>query len=96
MLKLNFFIYIRKNLIVIYENRKDKIIEIIFNLIKYKSLIIIKFLKPKNETAPKIGIDSKKEILAASILLKFSNLAAVIAMPDLLTPESKLKFERIL
>ena len=91
MLKLNFFIYIRKNLIVIYENRKDKIIEIIFNLIKYKSLIIIKFLKPKNETAPKIGIDSKKEILAASILLKFSNLAAVIAMPDLLTPGIKAK-----
>ena len=33
-----------------------------------------------------IGIDIKNEIFAASILLKLRNLAAVIAIPDLLTP----------
>ena len=47
---------------------------------------IIKFLKPKIEIAPKIGIDSKKDIFAESTLLKCNNLAAVIAIPDLLTP----------
>ena len=46
----------------------------------------IKFLTPKKDTAPKIGIDNKKDILAASTLLKFNSLAAVIAIPDLLTP----------
>ena len=33
-----------------------------------------------------MGIDIKKEILAESTLLKLNNLAAVIAIPDLLTP----------
>ena len=31
-------------------------------------------------------MDSKKEILLASVLLKFKNLAAVIVIPALLTP----------
>ena len=43
-------------------------------------------LNPKIETAPRIGIDIKNEIFAASNLLKFNNLAAEIVIPDLLTP----------
>jgi hypothetical protein len=39
--------------------------------------------------ASKVGIDIKKEILADSILLKFKNRAAVIVIPDLLTPGIK-------
>ena len=42
--------------------------------------------KPKIDTAPKTGIDNKKDIFAASTLLKFNNLAALIVIPDLLTP----------
>ena len=42
--------------------------------------------KEKNETAHKIGIDKRNDIFAESNLLKFKNLAAVIAIPDLLTP----------
>ena len=38
-----------------------------------------------------MGIESKKEIFAESYLLKFNNLAAVIAIPDLLTPGTKDK-----
>ena len=38
------------------------------------------------ETAPNVGIDNKKDILAASNLLKFKNRAAGIEIPDLLTP----------
>ena len=48
-----------------------------------------KSFKPNKETAPKVGIDNKKDILAASNLLKFKNLAAVIEIPDLLTPGTK-------
>ena len=58
---------------------------------KLKSSEEIKFFSPKIETAPKIGIEIKKEIFPASILLKFNNLAAVIAIPDLLTPGTKEK-----
>tara|TARA_Y100001958_G_C20931162_1_gene341436 strand:+ start:153 stop:344 length:192 start_codon:yes stop_codon:yes gene_type:complete len=56
------------------------------NLVKITSFEKIKFLKPKIETAPKIGIDSKNDNLAESTLLKLRSLAAVIAIPDLLTP----------
>mgnify|MGYP007000093369 len=41
---------------------------------------------PKMETAPKIGIDIKNDIFAESTLSNPKNLAAVIAIPDLLTP----------
>ena len=51
----------------------------------------VEYLRPNIDTAPKIGIESKKEILAASTLLKFNNLEAVIAIPDLLTPGIKDK-----
>ena len=44
------------------------------------------FLTPNIDTAANIGIDNKKDIFAESTLLKFQNLAAVIAIPDLLTP----------
>ena len=43
-------------------------------------------LSPYIETAPKVGIDNKKEIFDASNLLNFNNLPAVIVIPDLLTP----------
>ena len=39
--------------------------------------------------APNTGIDNKKDNFAESNLLKFSNLAEVIAIPDLLTPGTK-------
>ena len=45
-----------------------------------------KFFKPKKLTAANVGIDSKNDILAESTLLNFRSLAAVIAIPDLLTP----------
>ena len=61
------------------------------NFVKITSLEKIKFLKPKIETAPKIGIDSKKDNLAESTLLKLRSLAAVIAIPDLLTPGNKAR-----
>ena len=52
--------------------------------VKNKKLGFIEM--PKIETAPRVGIDSRKEILAESYLLNFKILAAVITMPDLLTP----------
>ena len=41
------------------------------------------------EIAANVGIESKKEIFAESYLLKLNNLAAVIVIPDLLTPGIK-------
>ena len=71
---------------VIYEKKKDNKIDVIFIIAKSKLPEVIIFLIPKKETAPKIGIESKNVIFAASILLNFNSLAAVIAIPDLLTP----------
>ena len=64
----------------------DKKIETKFKADKLKSSKVIRFFNPKIETAPRVGIDSKKDIFAASNLLTFKNLAAVIEIPDLLTP----------
>ena len=64
----------------------DKKIETKFKTDKLKSSRVMRFFNPKIETAPSVGIDSKKDIFAASNLLKFKNLAAVIEIPDLLTP----------
>ena len=66
--------------------KKDRSIENKFKVEKNKSLDKIIFFIPKIETAPKVGIESKNEILAESYLLKLRNLAAVIDIPDLLTP----------
>tara|TARA_B100001057_G_C22208863_1_gene703764 strand:+ start:133 stop:390 length:258 start_codon:yes stop_codon:yes gene_type:complete len=82
---------VKRKLIVIKDIRKDKNIEIRLNFVKTGSPDNKIFLNPKNETAPKIGIESKKDILAASTLLNFKILAAVIAIPDLLTPGIKEK-----
>ena len=71
------------------ENIDEKIIEIKFKIEKFKSWETTIFFKPNKETAPKVGIDSKNDIFAASYLLKFNNLAAVIVIPDLLTPGTK-------
>ena len=71
------------------ENINEKKIEIKFKIEKLKSWETIIFLKPNKETAPKVGIDNKNDIFAASYLLKFNNLAAVIVIPDLLTPGTK-------
>ena len=76
---------------MISEIKKERKIETKFNIVKFTLSSIIKFLKPKRDTAPKIGIERKKDIFAESILLKFKNLAAVIATPDLLTPGIKEK-----
>ena len=54
----------------------------------------IKLFSPKIDTAPKIGIEIKKDILAASTRLKFNSLAAVIPIPDRLTPGSSDKICR--
>ena len=85
-LKLNFFIYFKKNFIVTSENINAKIIALKFKIERLISSLNKIFFNPKIDTAPKVGIESKKEILAASNLLKLSNLAAVIVTPDLLTP----------
>ena len=47
------------------------------------------FFTPKTETAPRVGIERRNEIFVASTLLKLSSLAAVIVIPDLLTPGIK-------
>ena len=44
------------------------------------------FFIPKTVTAASIGIDNRKDIFVASNLSNSRNLAAVIAIPDLLTP----------
>ena len=85
------FKYFKKNLIVISEKKKANIIARIFNLVIYWLSEYKIFLSPKIETAPKIGMEIKNDIFAASILLNFKNLAAVIAIPDLLTPGIKDK-----
>ena len=90
-MRLNLFIYFKKYLIVINEKKKEIKIDNKFKYEKFKFSDKIKFFIPKIETAPKIGIEIKKEIFPASTLLKFSNLAAVIAIPDLLTPGIKDK-----
>ena len=76
---------------VIIEHKNEKKIDIKFNFVKLKFSDKSIFLNPNRDTAPRMGIDNKKDIFAASNLLKFSNLAAVIAIPDLLTPGIKDK-----
>ena len=71
---------------VINEKKKDNKIDAIFITAKFKLPEVMIFSIPKKDTAPKIGIESKNVILAASTLLNFNNLAAVIVIPDLLTP----------
>ena len=70
------------------ENIKERKIEIKFNLEKFTNIDKI-ILVPKIDTAARAGIDNKKEIFAESYLLKFKILAAVIVIPDLLTPGTK-------
>jgi hypothetical protein len=78
---------IKKNLIVTYEKIKEKITPYKFKTENIKLFSINKFFKLKALTAPKVGIDIKKEIFADSTLLKENILAAVIVTPDLLTPD---------
>ena len=77
--------YFKKNLIVIKEKKKAEIIAKIFNLAKSWFSENKILFNPNIETAPKIGMDIKKDIFAESTLSKQKNLAAVIAIPDLLT-----------
>ena len=67
----------------------DNKIENMFISENCKSSAFIRLFIPKTLTAAKVGIDSKKEILAASTRSKFKNLAAVIDIPDLLVPGIK-------
>ena len=71
------------------EKINDKNIAIKFNLEKLWFSNNKIFFTPKKDTAAKIGIDKRKDIFADSILLNFKNLAAVIPIPDLLTPGTK-------
>tara|TARA_B110000438_G_scaffold241071_1_gene240054 strand:+ start:505 stop:765 length:261 start_codon:yes stop_codon:yes gene_type:complete len=79
-------IYFKKYLIVIKEKRNEKKIENKLKREKLKFSDFIILLIPKILTAAKVGIDNKKEILAASTLSNSKNLPAVIVTPDLLTP----------
>ena len=78
-------------MIVKKEKAKEIIIDSKFNFVN--SILSERkiFFKPKIDTAPKIGMETKKEIFAASVLLNLNNLAVVIAIPDLLTPGTKDK-----
>ena len=71
------------------ENAKENIIEISIKNEKLKLSDFNKLFNPNIETAAKVGMDNKKDILAESNLLKFNILAAVIDIPDLLTPGIK-------
>ena len=70
---------------VIYENINENKIDKQIAKLKSKLLSGI-FIKLKTLAPAKAGIDKRKEILAASTLLNFENLHAVITIPDLLTP----------
>ena len=72
-----------------YENIKEKKIEIKFNIEKNESVDSTKLIAPNKETAPRVGIERRKDIFAASTLLKLNNRAAVMEIPDLLTPGTK-------
>ena len=85
-LRLNLLINLKKYLIVIKENKNENRIAVKFIIVKFKLLDDIKSFKPNTDTAAKVGIDNRKDIFAESYLLKFNNLAAVIVIPDLLTP----------
>ena len=74
---------------VIKEVTKEKIIENMFKIEKSISSEIKIFFTPKTVTAASIGIDNKKDIFVESNLSNLRNLAAVIAIPDLLTPGTK-------
>ena len=76
------------------ENKKENIIEMIIKNEKLKLSDFTKLFNPKIETAAKVGIDNRKDILAESYLLNFNVLAPVIAIPDLLTPGTKDKICR--
>ena len=72
------------------ENKNDKRIDTRFTKETLISLLVIRlFNLKKTETAAKVGMDNKKDIFAESNLLKFNNRAAVIVIPDLLTPGTK-------
>ena len=83
--------YSKKYFIVNKENMNEKKIEVKFSIEKLKLSERKIFFIPNIETAPSVGIDNKKEILAASTLLNSSTLAAVIVTPDRLTPGIKEK-----
>ena len=76
------------------ENKKENIIEIIIKNEKSKLSDFTKLFNPKIETAAKVGMDNKNDILAESYLLNFNALAPVIVIPDLLTPGTNDKIWR--
>ena len=81
--------YFKKYFIVMKEKKKDKVIEIKFRMEKFTLPESIILFNPNNVTALKVGIESKKEILAESNLWNLRILAADIVIPDLLTPGIK-------
>ena len=61
--------YLMKYFIVKKENRNEKKIETKFNSEKLISFVDKISFNPNKDTAPNVGIDNKKEILAESNLL---------------------------
>ena len=61
--------YLMKYFIVKKENRNEKKIETKFNSEKLTSFVDKISFNPNKDTAPNVGIDNKKEILAESNLL---------------------------
>ena len=78
-------------MIVIYENIKEQITADRLKVVKIRLLLLIMLLIPWKDTAPSVGIDNKNEILEESYLLNYKNLAAVMVIPDLLTPGTNEK-----
>jgi len=74
---------------VISEKKNDSKIENKFKIEKFKSSLVAIFFKPNKLTAANVGIEIKKDIFADSNLSNFNILAAVIVIPDLLTPGTK-------
>ena len=72
-----------------YEKINDRKIAIKFINEKLKLSEVTRFFSPNIDTAAKVGIYNKNEILAESILLKLIILAALIVITDLLTPGIK-------
>tara|TARA_B100000780_G_C20997159_1_gene398902 strand:+ start:598 stop:828 length:231 start_codon:yes stop_codon:yes gene_type:complete len=72
-----------------YEKKKDKTTDSISKNEKSKFPVLNKFFKPNRVITPSVGMERRKDILAESYLLNFNILAAVIVIPDLLTPGTK-------
>ena len=67
------YLYILKNTLLLKKKINEYKIEIKFSFENLIFSIETMLLSPYIETAPKVGIDNKKEIFDASNLLNFNN-----------------------